>query len=285
MKMLNAINESRPNAVLLCVLALIAAWAAPARATLVVADFNDLAPGGLNGQGGGVGLSGSWGNTGTIDVSIANGDLSAPVGTNYSATQSGTGKSVIGDWGDPRQSTRALSTALTGDTVWFSFLVQNTTADSRGGISFNRDDFDPRDPRVQSAAGQLFANNNRLGNMFTVGETALVVGRILVDDAGADAWDIWVNPNMGSGIGGLGATALSFSDNTISAAGIHRLGVVSYHTGTNGDQNGAIVDAIRVSDGPNAFAEVGGVIVPEPATVSLAAMSLLLLTRRRRRCA
>ena len=67
------------------------------------------------------------------------GDLAAPAATNYAYTQAGTPLSAQGTFASGRQATRALASPLVGSTVWFSFLLNQPTANSRGGITFNQD--------------------------------------------------------------------------------------------------------------------------------------------------
>jgi len=257
----------------------------PAAPSYVAADYNDLSLGLQQTQFGGIGLSAAddWSGTGTIDV--ISGDLTAPAATNYALTQSGTPQSIIGDWNEGRRNIRDLASALTDDTVWFSFLAENQAGDSRGGISFNGSGGSPQNPLVRTDGAHLFVNGSTVANdVFTTGQTALVLGRITVSDTGNDTWDIWVDPDVSGGESGLPAATATVVDNTITAAGITRLGNISYHTGTGGVQNGAIIDMIRLSDGPNGFADVTG--VPEPSTFLMSALGLLGLlacSRRRKR--
>jgi len=252
--------------IVLLLAAVVAVSATPTSAALVIADYNDLSLGVQQGQSGGTGFSSAWGGTGTIDV--ISGDLTAPAGTGYALVQSGPGRSIMGDHSAARQNTRALTSALTGDTVWFSFLVENqvqsgTTNGSRGGISFNQSGYSPGPPRVQTVGSSLWVNGSTVAtNQFTAGQTALVLGRVTVDDApgGPDAWDVWVDPDVSNGPGGLGTpTASTFQDH-IGAAGITRLGNVSYYYGSG--TQGAKVDMVSLSDGPDAFADVTGTNPP-----------------------
>jgi hypothetical protein len=256
-----------------------------AHATLIIADSNDLTLGGQNAQAGGTGFTGTWTATGTIDV--IGGDLSAPVSTGYALTQSGTAQSIRGDHNAARQNHRALATALTGDTVWFSLLLQNQADTSRGGISFNGNTFSPSNPRIQSTGKTLFVNGSTAsGDVFVAGQTALVLGRITVADVGNDTFEVWVNPDVSGGEAGLGIATGSNTGAYFGAGGINRIGNISYGHNSNA---GAIVDMIYLSDGPNAFADVTGITaIPEPSTALLlgwGCLGLALMKRRRIRFA
>jgi len=91
-------------------------------------------------------------------------------------------------------------------------------------------------------------NFTRVAGKFTLGETALVLGRLTVDDAAnaPDTLDVWVNPDVSGGIAGLGAPDLTRVANVAGASGIFHLGNVSY---ASGGTIGGIVDHIRISDG------------------------------------
>jgi len=248
--------------IVLLLAAVVAVSATPASATIVIADYNDLSLGAQQGQAGGTGLSGTWGGTGTIDV--ISGDLTAPAGTGYALTQSGPARSIIGNANVGRQNIRSLASPLTGNTVWFSFLAQNQTNNSRGGISFNGSGYDPQSPLVMTQGTNLYVNGSPVASgVFTTGQTALVLGRVTVDDTpgGPDTWDIWVDPDVSRGAGGLGTPTSSTAENLIYSTGITDLGNISHHyPGTWGEQNGAIVDMVYLSDGPYGFADVTGTV-------------------------
>ncbi len=116
-------------------------------------------------------------------------------------------------------------------------------------------------PSASGATGQ----GNHTG-LFTVGQTALVLGRITVDDSGTDTWEVWVDPDVSGGASGLGPAAASTTADSFTAAGITRLGNVSYHGGSPGVQDGGKVDMIHLSDGPDGFFDVTG-FAPTPGTL------------------
>lgn len=268
------------------------------RAAVVYTDFNDNFPGGLGsftagaGQGGGSGFlaDDAWANTGVI--SVISGDLSAPASTNYAITQGSSvgNHSVQNQTNFTRHTTRATATTLgTANDVWFSFLLNQPTTNSRGGITFNQNTSAPSNPRVVATGTEL-----RLGlgltlqavgqgaNLLTLGETALILGQLTIDPVGDETLNIWINPDVSGGIAGLGAVDTSLSEQTASLeGGVTRVGVQSYAS----DSQGGIVDTLILSDDadPNqAFADVTGVLIPEPSTLFFSALSALGLLLRRR---
>lgn len=233
-----------------------------ALAGTLITDFNDntLAPLGSAtagaGQTGGLGfLTGdTWSNTGTIDV-IA-GDLTAPASTNYAIAQDLTPQSVQGTSAIQRQSTRAAANPLAG-TVWFSCLLNQPTLEARGGITFNQNNLTTFNPRMlvfgtelRLGLGNVFQATGEGIDILTIGETALILGRITINDEGADTFDVWVNPDVSGDSASLPAPDATLSeDSEAFTNGITRIGVVSYSS----DNQGGIIDALRVSDSSNAF--------------------------------
>ncbi|MGD1979365.1 MAG: hypothetical protein PVJ98_08235 [Akkermansiaceae bacterium] len=240
----------------------------PLDAGTVIADFNDNTTGPLgafivgDGQEGGSGwLTGDvWANTGTI--AVIPGDLTAPPATGYAVIQDPTSQSVQGTSTAPRHTTRAVEEPMTG-TVWFSFLLNQPTVQSRGGISFNQNGTSPGNPRIVATGTEI-----RLGlgptlqpggggaDLLAIGETALILGRLTIDNTGlAETLDIWVNPDVSVGSSSLPAPGNSLSEETTSLnPGILRVGIQSY----SADGLGGIVDSLRVSDASNAFEVVTG---------------------------
>lgn len=271
------------------------------RATLVMADFNDLTAGVAQGQGGGTGFSSNYANTGTINV--IGGDLTPDASTHYCIVTTGTPQSLQGRWSSGRQLNRNLTNPLVagGGTVWFSYLLNQPLAESRGGIGFNQGGFSPGNPRIVSVGDEL-----RIGlggtlqpagggvAMGGLGQTHLVVGRLIVDPtAGAETIDVWINPDVAAGSTNLGApdNSLSVNDAGLSANGVTSLAFSSYDTSTTANFDGGILDNVILSDtattgglhpDQQAFFEVTGKI-PEPSRAVLISFGLGALLLRRRR--
>lgn len=260
------------------------------QAGLVTADFNDNTAGQLQGQGGGSGFSGNW--TAATGPAVVAGDLVAPAVTNYAIAQSAgspqsiqAASSVTSGNG---QTARAPAANLTG-TVWFSFLVNPASAAARGGIGFNSTAATSNDPRVLAVGTTLYVGYGngssdppgpiQVNNQFTVGQTALVVGRIILDVSGTnDRISVWVNPdvnNLLSTTPVVDSSALNVFNSALSQV------TVSSYTGTSGNAAG-IVDALRLSDTATAQADVTGVPEPAAAGAALAAGGLAMLGRHRR---
>jgi hypothetical protein len=266
-------------------------------AAVVYADFNDNSSGGLGsftagaGQGGGSGfLAGDvWANTGTI--AVISGDLSAPAGTNYAITQGpSTAQSTQGSFTSGRQTTRATATTLgTASDLWFSFLLNQPTNNSRGGITFNQNPSQPGNPRIVATGidvrlglGATLQGAGEGASMPLASDT-LILGQLQIDASGDETLNIWVNPDVSGGIAGLGAADTSLTENAASLdGGVTRVGIQSYSS----DNQGGIVDAFILSDDadPNqAFADVTGVsVIPEPSSLALSFLAALGLLSRRR---
>lgn len=270
---------------------------APLKAAVVYADFNDNSAanplGSFTagaGQGGGSGfLAGDvWANTGTINV-VAN-DLTAPASTGYGLTQSGTPQSAQGTFATGRQTTRATATTLgTSSSVWFSFLLNQPTTNSRGGITFNQNSSSPGNLRVVATGVDVRLGLGATlqpaggGATMAIGSDTLIVGQLLIDPAGDETLSIWVNPDVSSGIPGLGAANTSLSEQAAAMdGGITRVGIQSYSS----DNLGGIVDSLVISDAADenqAFADITGTtIIPEPSSALLTLLASLGLIRRRR---
>jgi tripartite-type tricarboxylate transporter receptor subunit TctC len=85
---------------------------------------------------------------------------------------------------------------------------------------------------VQTTGKTLYIDGGTgSGDVFTAGETALVVGRITVEDAGDDTFDVWMNPDVSGGEAGLGAVTRTRTGAFFSAAGITTIAIISYASG------------------------------------------------------
>jgi len=263
--------------------------AGPAAAGLVVADFNDLSTGNLNGQAGGTGLSGAWDST-TGTILVGSGDLSSSL---YNIVQSGTPQSIYGTHSDGRQQNRALSTPLSGE-VWFSFLARNDGSGDRSGITFDNSGYTTNNKgqlllldeniRFNLVNGPSAGQYVQVNNVLTYGQTALLVGQLIVG-SGNDSLKLWVNPDLAgdpfaleSLTPVLSTTAFDFGDD------VTRIGVLSYYWSAGGP-TGGLVDNFRLSDEWNAFSQVTGADIPEPLTLALlgfASAGIARYVRRRR---
>ena len=256
-----------------------------ADATLVQIDFNDLATGDLAGQQGSTGfVAEDW--AGSTNTDVVAGDLAAPVSTNFALTQSGTSQSLQGasaDFADAAVQ-RNLATALNG-TVWFSFLVKPSDV-ARSGFEL--------DPGTGTATGgvrvitignKLYVHNGSTGStasnaILSTTEASLIVGNVEINTSGNDVFSFWINPDVTD----LGTPTFQVADRNFDTLndGIQRLGLESYRSGGTAGNEG-IVDLVTLSDGPNAYGDVTGV-VPEPASfvLLLVGMASWFVWRRRR---
>jgi hypothetical protein len=263
----------------------------PAYAGLVTADFNGNSLGQLQGQAGGSGFTGNW--AGATGPAVVSGDLVAPAATNYAVAQSAGSPQAVQAantvTSSAGQVSRAPSPNLTG-TVWFSFLVNPASTAARGGIGFNSTATTSSDPRILAVGTTLYVGYGsgsttpvgpiQVNNQFTIGQTALVVGRIILDVSGTnDRISVWVNPDVNNL---LSATPVVDSSTlNVFGSALSTITVSSY-TGTSGQAAG-IVDAVRVSDTASAQVDVTGVPEPTAAAAALAAGGLALARRRTRR--
>lgn len=263
-------------------LLLIGLFSDTGHAATVLLDFNDAATGNLPGQSGlGTGTTGSWG--GSTDIDVVAGDLTAPASTNYSVTQSRTAQSIRGGT-NARQATIALSTPLTGNTIWGSFLINlnGQTSGGRGGITLNPTlGSNPADPRIfvidDDVQAWLTGNSGAeaaiTSSAVSASTTALILFQIEVADTGNDTINLWLNPDV-TNIGS--ADANHSSTDFLGAGGISTLGIFSYNGGI------PTIDNVRLSDDADAFLKVTA--IPEPSTfllVGVAGLAVLMLRRYR----
>jgi hypothetical protein len=279
---------------------LLATLATDARATLLVANFNDLLTAGdLKGKGGGTGFSSTWGGSSTLQV--VTGNLGSTLynmpqlGTTLHVSGSNSGTSG-GSSSSLRQEFRNTAASPTG-TIWFSFLAKVEQSGDRAGLSINSPTATPfADPGTVYAYLEGSTLNYQFGtgtagavtNAQTVGTTALLVGRMTISDTGADAVSLWLNPDL---IANPDITAYNpiYSSNAvdwIGSGGIGHVGVIAARK-LNAASGAGHVDNLRFSDGDGdaaqAFRDVTG--VPEPGGLLLLAGAGGALAIRRRRTA
>jgi hypothetical protein len=271
--------------------ALLLLAAVPARATLLVADFNDLAPGGINGKAGGTGFTGNWSGS-AIGQVVANNLTSAL----YAITQTGTAQRYRNDNSQGlRQNYRTPAVSPTG-TVWFSFLARAEQSGDRAGLSLNAPTGTPfNDTGTVYAYLTGSTLNYQFGtgtagtviNAAPVGTTALVVGRMVIaGSGGADSIQLWINPDLMANPD-INAYAPVYSSSSVHFLdSIATVGAVAARV-DGGTSGGGNVDSIRISDGGGdpgqAYYDVTG--VPEPSSVVLLAIGAMggLAYRWRRR--
>ncbi len=281
-------GSSRRLGPALCVVAWVAAFLPQVvPASLVVEDFTYPA-GALLGRTGGTNWSGQWGpSTGvggnTSKITISNSvNLTTSVG-GYAVAQDGVG-SAVPIYNQFRGINRAIDTDL-GGTVWFSILVQNTAAGDHTGIQFNShadspfsgSDYVVGPWHVELAGTSLHVRyaGTVASNLTTLALSAthLVLGRIDIG-AGPDRMQVWADPPDLTAIG----APLFDANSADMGASLYLAGVFGY--GANPvDARSGYMDALRLSDGPQAFTDVTGV-VPEPSTVITLLGGLLLLLLR-----
>lgn len=255
------------------VAAAVLASAQVGHATLVQATFNDNTAGVLDGQSGGSGFATSWAASPVNAINVVAGNLTAPVATNYALTQSGTAQSAQGSTTSGTY-TRNLTTALgTGSTVWFSFLLQPTT-NGRVAVDLGSTVGTERMLAVGTTLRAILAaggSDHSSSSVYTVGQSALMLGKIEIDAGGVDSLhggnydlvSLWANPDLTN----LPVTPnLYITDTNFAslATGLTKLAIESYST----DASVPPIDLVTVSDGASAYQDVTGV-VPEPSILAM----------------
>lgn len=255
---------------------------------LTKANFNDIATGQLSGKSGGSGFASSW--TGSSTLSVIAGDLSSSL---YWLNQPGTPQSVRGNNNaELRQDFRVVSSPFSGE-VWFSFLQLNAGTSDRSGMSFNPPTASPfnnpgsaflyfSDTSIVYRFGE--ASDQTVASPVTVGNTGLVVGQFIINGSGgADGVKIWVDPVLGPEPTRASILAITptISNNTLHFADtVTVLGAIAWRSTTG--SAGGVVDNLAVSDGGGNGEQAFSDVVPEPGAVSMLALGVLGVLRRRR---
>ncbi|RYD38319.1 MAG: PEP-CTERM sorting domain-containing protein [Verrucomicrobiaceae bacterium] len=269
-------------------------------ATVLIADFNDVAAGAIQTKGGGTGFSGTW--SGSANPSVIAGDLTSSL---YNRPQSGTAQLLRGGTSGIRQVFRPVSTSPTGE-VWFSFLtrVQETNTNlsfESAGISLNpsstatpfsdRGDFyvvHTGDTIEYSfganTAGVVTGLTGGVVGSLSTEYSGLFVGRLVINGGGAaDTVSVWYNPDLTANPD-INSYVPFYTNSTVNALdSISLLGAAVYQAG---GQDGALLDNILFSDGggnpDQAYFDVTG--VPEPTSAALLGLAAAVaLSGRRRR--
>jgi hypothetical protein len=269
---------------------LLVSMAAEARATLLVADFNDITTGDLKGKGGGTGFSSTW--NGSSTPAVVSGNLGS---ARYDLPPTGTAQHVSGnnDTG-LRQEFRSTVDSPTG-TVWFSFLAKVDKTGDQAGLSINAPTTtpfgDPGDANVYLTGSTLnyqfgTGTAGTLANAVTIGTTALFVGRVTISSTGADPVSLWLNPDLIANPDITAYTPVYSSAGVDWLSSINVVGaIVAQKSGGSG--GAGHVDNFRFSDGggdaAEAYRDVTG--VPEPGSLLVLAGAFGALALRRRRAA
>ncbi len=244
-----------------------------AEAHYVHTSFNGLTGGNLNTQNGdAVGFGGAWDSGTSAIVAVKSTDLVAPIGTGYGLTQSGDPTIVTNLTTYARQQTRLIAESMDG-TVFGSFLVKPTDSSSRIGIGFNLEGYNTAYPRIIALGDDLYIeypgvnDKTTIYNVFTLGETSLVVFRIQIDAGpnGEDHLSIWINPDLNN-FDSETAALLTREDANFVGSAITRLNVIAYSTASNAGE----IDMVTLSNDADAYQDVTGVVPaiaydPDPA--------------------
>lgn len=238
----------------------------------------------------GTGYTGLWDGTGTHN--LITGDLTYTRG-GYAAPQAASvPEKLQGNYNAFRQSFRTLNAPMNGD-IWLSFLVNDPTATSVGGISLNATyNGDPTQSTgnvghsilLKGTALQFYLGSGTSQSLIGTGSTPLALGQThlilahLLAGSGNDALSIWADS---ADLKNLGTPDLQI-DNQDLLSSLTSVALPSFDTSNNA--NGAFLDAVRIGNDSDAYAQVTG--VPEPSAMmwlGLSASTFLLV--RRRRCA
>ena len=234
-----------------------------------------------------------WGDvTGTVGISA--GSLTPPSGAINVATN-GNRATVFNQTGSQVAAFRDFgftfsTTPGTGDNLWFSFLYR--PADRTGGVGINEGIslfkggtekmFFGADGNgdlvIRALGGQSAIFGDQFANTLidaTSNQTFLIVTNV----RGSTDYSIWVDPSGFDQLLGVptGGTSASLTSN-LSAFEFDRVRLGD--DTTSPAQGAAMFDEFRM--GTTAI-DVVPTVVPEPSTLLLALLGLMLLPRRRRR--
>jgi len=276
-----------------------------AQVTLIEENFNNYGSSAvqLSGQSGGAGFSGNWVNVGNAVNGYTNTNFtySATGYVNTGLTGSTSGAASNNGYNNTLNgvnSTRTITRpdaylGVTGNTVWFSYLVNLGAVSTGNNAYFNlfntSNMFDTGNfvtgaaflnpPNDFSRFTSFQAGASTTGAVITASATNLIVGRVTVDSAGFDNVSVWYNPTDVSSIGALGTANYNVTNSEYSTFTPFMSGMTIGIRGTGAN----FIDSARIAYGDTSALNFAAV-VPEPSTYALLALGLgaLVLLRRRR---
>jgi hypothetical protein len=184
---------------------------------------------------------------------------------------------------------RSFAEPLTG-TIWISYLAHvdggsgtaapdvlmwfNRSVNTQNYFGLRSTWVDATDQSLGYTTGAAIRYANDTSSYvgsYASGEVHLMLARLDITPGGNDTFDMWVNPDLTGGEGGLGTPVFSMSGSNAYGNGLADVGV-----SFSGFES--MLDAIRVSNGFNM------VVIPEPSTyailLGLFALGAGALTRR-----
>lgn len=255
--------------------------ATSAHGQLVIDQFQQPT-GNLGGQGGGIGWGGNWTAATGSEYQVISTGLSYPGlltagGSVQDALSTHTVSVASRSMGD--QSTRFVD----GATLWFSFLLQPGSTFNNWGMAIASGN----SSGLTGGFGMNVSSNGftaRAGGSssatttfsWTAGTTYVVVGQMTVSLSGNETTSIWLNPTNLGGVTPLGGTTATVSGNVGTLPGTNAF--FAFQGGNQAQQFG--IDEIRYG-----LTYAGVTPVPEPSTLSLAALGLVaaLVAKKRLR--
>lgn len=193
-------------------------------------------------------------------------------------------------------STRAIARPttyldVTGNTVWFSYLVNLGAVTTGNNAFFNlfntSNMFETGNFVIGASATALDPTRfscyqdftTTFGAAVTSGATNLIVGRVTMDSAGFDNLSVWYNPSDVTSIAAMGAANYNTTTHEYSTFTPFMSGMTIGIRGTGAN----FIDSARIAYGDTSALNFAAV-VPEPSTYALLALGLgaLFFLRRRR---